>query len=481
MTPVRYEVAGPTLEAFFACDDFVRVLVGPFGSGKTSACCAEAFRRCQAQAPGPDGVRRSKGVVIRSTFRLLNSTTVPSWRGWFGDAFGEFRWSEPFEHRLRFALPDGSRVEADIVFLALDGPDAEEKLRGLEVTWAWVNECREVSKPVWSFLTGRVGRYPTMREGGPSWAGVFADTNPWDVDHWLHKVLEEERPDGWRVFKQPGGVIWDGKAWAPNPAAENLTNLPAGYYGRQLAGQSHDWIRIYLGGEYGYVQDGKPVYPEFVDSVHTSPEPLAPVSHSPIVVGLDFGLTPAAVFCQRTARGRWLVLGELVAEDMGAVRFSELLAAHLAAWFPGMDCRAWGDPAGGSRAQTDERSCLEIVRAASGLVALPAPTNAFLPRREAVAGALGRLIDGKPGLVISPACRMLRKGFQGGYRYRRVKVAGDERYHDEPDKNAFSHVHDALQYALSGGGEARGLTARTNAPARPFIAATDFNPLASGR
>ena len=31
VTDVHYEVAGPTLEEFFASDDFVRVLVGPFG------------------------------------------------------------------------------------------------------------------------------------------------------------------------------------------------------------------------------------------------------------------------------------------------------------------------------------------------------------------------------------------------------------------------------------------------------------------
>ena len=194
-TVVHYEVAGPTLEAFFAADDFVRVLVGPFGSGKTSACCAEAFRRCREQAAGPDGVRRSRGVAIRSTFRQLGSTTVPSWRAWFGDAFGRFLWSEPYEHRLRFALGDGTRVEADVQFLALDGPDAEEKLRGLEVSWAWVNEAREIPKQVFSFLLGRVGRYPAMRDGGPTWSGVFCDTNSMDVDDWLHRLLEEERPE----------------------------------------------------------------------------------------------------------------------------------------------------------------------------------------------------------------------------------------------------------------------------------------------
>ena len=66
---------------------------------------------------------------------------------------------------------------------------------------------------------------------------------------------------------------------------------------------------------------------------------------------------------------------------------------------------------------------------------------------------------------------MLRKGFAGGYHYRRVKVAGDERYHDEPNKNAFSHVHDALQYALSGGGEVRALTGpRAASNVRPIVA-----------
>src|SRR3954468_13350890 len=51
--------------------------------------------------------------------------------------------------------------------------------------------------------------------------------------------------------------------------------------------------------------------------IDVAAEPMAPIAQAPVVVGLDFGLTPAAVFCQRTAMGRWLVLGELVSEDMG--------------------------------------------------------------------------------------------------------------------------------------------------------------------
>ena len=97
-----------------------------------------------------------------------------------------------------------------------------------------------------------------------------------------------------------------------------------------------------------------------------------------------------------------------------------------------------------------------------------------------MAGCLNRLVDGEPGLLLSPHCKMLRKGFSGGYHYRRVRVVGDERYHDKPDKNAFSHPHDALQYLLSGAGEARSLLGkernRRRSASRPKEANSRYDP-----
>ena len=157
---------------------------------------------------------------------------------------------------------------------------------------------------------------------------------------------------------------------------------------------------------------------------------------------------------QKTARGRWLIVDELVTEDMGLVRFSELSVKLLQERYPGFSIiQGWGDPAGAARAQTDEKSCLEVVREYAKIECRPAPTNEFPIRREAVAGALNRMVDGQPGFALSPRCKVLRKGFAGGYHYKRVKVSGDERFHDAPDKNAYSHPHDALQYLLCGAGE----------------------------
>ncbi len=78
-------------------------------------------------------------------------------------------------------------------------------------------------------------------------------------------------------------------------------------------------------------------------------------------------------------------------------------------------------------------------------------------RPEAVRSVLNRLIDGKPGFMLSPACTKLRKALAGRYCYRRVQVGNDERFEDKPSKNTYSHIADALQYGLLGSGRGREL------------------------
>ena len=76
-------------------------------------------------------------------------------------------------------------------------------------------------------------------------------------------------------------------------------------------------------------------------------------------------------------------------------------------------------------------------------------------------------------MLIDPKCVNIIKGFDGGYHYRRMQVSG-ERYDDKPNKNRFSHIHDALQYMLLGAGEGRSLTVGTK-NAKPVVAKKNFN------
>jgi len=438
-----YIAQGPTLEAFHACDDFVRSIVGPVGSGKTSACCAEIIRRAHEQQPGPDGRRRSRWAAIRNTYGELRTTTIKTWDHWFPQILGRFSLEAPITHRL---VTDALDIE--VLFLALDRPADVAKLLSLELTGGWINEAREVPKAVMDALTARVGRYPPVSDGGPSWSGVIMDGMPPDTDHWIYRLAEEERPDGWSFFRQPAG---DG------PDAENLTNLIGGaaYYERIKAGKSKAWVQVYIKGEYGYVGDDRPVFPEYSDDVHCAKEPIAPDPNYDLVLGIDAGLEPACVMLQQDNRGRWLALAELVASDFGAERFGLQLNEMLASWFP--DWRpdkilAYADPAAGARSQVDERAYIDVLKEATGIPIRLAPSNDIGLRLEAVRSVLARLIDGKPGFLISPACKELRKGLAGRYCYRRVQIGSEERFEDKPLKNRYSHIADALQYGLLGSG-----------------------------
>lgn len=465
--PTLTYAAPPTIARFMHSPAFYRGLLGPVGSGKSSGCCVELMRRACAQAPGPDGARRTRMAIVRNTYRELKDTTLRTWLAWFPEeTYGAFGHTE-MRHALRLPLPDGTRLEAEVLFRALDRPRDVKKLLSLELTGAWFNEAREMPLALIEAMGDRVERYPARAAGGCTWAGVIMDTNPPDNDHWWRRLAEDERPEHWAFFRQPGGVLErateQGPRFAPNPGAENLENLPPDFYAKRVAGKSAAHVRVYYGARYGFVQDGRPVYPEFDEARHVARQALRPLPELPLHAGLDFGLTPACVLGQRLPTGRWLLLAELVAQDMGMLRFARALKDLLERRFPGLAPVITGDPAGQARAQTDERTPYDILRAA-GLSARPAPSNDPLLRREAVAEALARDIDGEPGLLLDPSCRVLIQGMAGAWRHRRMQVSGEERYADEPEKSRFSHVCEAAQYLLLGAGEGYALLTPRGTP-----------------
>lgn len=452
----EYKPQGETLERYIL-DRGRRVMVcGPLGSGKTNASCWKLFRFMCEQAPDRNGIRKSRWAAIRNTYPDLLGTTAKDWMELFGD-LGRFLKSgyEPPTHHLAFALEDGTVVNAELVFMALDRVEHVRKLRGTQLTGAWLNETKELPFGVVEMIDLRVGRYPLEVE--PTWYGIFGDTNAPDTDHWYYRLAEVDKPAGWTFYKQPGGLTRKDAAapWEFNPAAENVNNLPGRhlYYVDGAQGKTADWIKVNLANDYGYVMDGKPIYPDYSDSLHCQPFDLVP--EWGVYLGLDFGLTPAAQFGQKTPWGQWRVRYELTTESTGIIRFAAQLKVFIAQHLPGVPILGiTGDPAGDQRQEADneERTVFQILEA-NGVHAVPAFTNDFSVRTEAYAAPMRRLIDGKPGFLIHPDCKVSRKGLAGAYNFRRMKVAGDERYRDQPDKNMYSHPCEAGQYMVMGAGE----------------------------
>jgi hypothetical protein len=485
----------PTIWKFLNSDNFVRGIMGPVGSGKSYACCAEIFLRAVKQAPSPrDGIRHTRFAIIRNSYPELRTTTLKTWQEIFPEnKWGAMRWSPPITHHIQLpSRGDAAGIDCEVIFLALDQPRDTRRVLSLELTAAFVDEVRELPKAIIDALTSRVGRYPSKLDGGATWRGVWMCSNPMDDDHWYYRLAEKEKPGrgkwAWKFFKQPGGVVQGngeaenslfaaGRHWVPNPEAENTNNLPPGYYQQQLQGKNLDWINAYAAGKYTYVQEGRAVWPEYSDSSMSTDNMELDYS-LPIHVGLDFGLTPAAVFGQRHPNGRWNVFHELVTEDMGLERFGQMLLYELNTRFDKLEPLIWGDPAGSKRDEIFEVTSFDHLRTL-GLNAKPTASNDFQVRREAGAAPMLRLIDNVPGLQVHSSCHQLRKALAGGYYFKRVAISGgQERFRDVPYKNMSSHVADSYGYLCSGGGEHRRLTRGPSRPGintEPVIVNSDFN------
>jgi hypothetical protein len=465
-------VPEPTPQRFhWDSHHFVRGIMGPLGSGKSVACVMEIWNRAIRQEPDKEGVRRTRWAVIRNTYPQLTTTTLKTWMDWFDPRLCPVRYTAPIKALCNLPLDDGTRVDFEVLFLAIDKPGDVDRLLSLEVTGAWINEARELPKAVIDMITGRVGRYPPKFMAPLTWSGVFMDSNPPDNDHWWYHLAEEDKPDNWAFFRQPPALIPQNGRYVANvgqitgiPPAEGVQHQPKGfnYWLEQIGGKDKEWIKVYILGQYGSVFDGKPVYEnQYNDLVHVSRDPLKVYNGLPVILGWDFGMTPACAFSQLTPQGGLNVVREEWAEFAGLKQFaSTVVLPRLALDFPNMPVISWTDPAGAQSAQTDEQTCLDVLLDL-GVPSHVAPTNKFLPRREAVATFLTRMIDGKAGFQLDPSCIRLRKGFQGGYMFSRIQVSGPERYHDMPVKNEYSHIHDALQYNALGALYGSAMNART--------------------
>lgn len=490
---VHWYPPGPVSRAYLLDESFICGIRGPFGSGKSTTTIIKLLRNAKKQKRGADGWIRRRTAIIRNTYPELRTTTMNSWFMWLPKHTGAWRDAGPPMQTIRDHV---NKFEWEILFIALDRPDDIKKLLGTELSDAWINEAREVPKAILDGLTGRVGRYPAMWQGGCTCPQILMDTNPPDTDHWWFVLAEKDTSneknrqiinsmaEAEELLRIKGFLGKEQKLYSfyaqpsgRSPAAENLRNLRPGYYEFQMAGKDDEWIKVYVDGDYGFVMDGLPMHPNYRDAFHSGEFPI--LRGLGFRLGFDFGLTPAATISQRAGNGRWWVHHELVSERMGISSFAEELKRFLGENFPGAKIiSARGDPSGDA-VTPEESTCFKILQAAGFVNAAPAPTNDPVRRHESLNYLLKTVIDGKPAITIQKRAVSLRKGLSGGYHRRRLLIAGEARYRDVPEKNASSHVCEALEYDCVSAGEDRNVTIvpEQHRQKRQPFADSDYNVL----
>lgn len=440
-------------------------VIGPVGSGKTTGLFFKLAYMAKLQAPGKDGIRRTRAVIVRNTAPQLRDTTIVSWNYWFKDGqAGTWRATES-KFTLRF-----DDVECEVLFRPLDTPDDVARVLSLEVTFAILDEFVQIPMEIVDALSARLGRFPSKKDGGATNWCMFGSSNPSTEDNpwfdYLHneKVVTQVKPgqslaNGYtpeaeemkvqalgfdphrnaKYFLQPSGFSAD---------AENLENLPGGreYYTNQAKGKSLAWVKQFIEAEWGFSAAGKPVVPTFNPDMHVSSSALKYDPMQPIVVGFDPGLGGSAlIFGQDDLHGRLRVYGELIQSGMGAERIiAERLKPYIRRRFPNARILIAPDPAAANRAQSNEKSVVDVFR--KHFEVKYDTNNRLAPRLDAIEHYTTRLTDVGPALLIDGReCPTLVRALKGGWRFvmdtKRDVIKGAE-----PEKNAYSHPGDAFGY-----------------------------------
>ena len=440
-----------TFATFHKDDSNVKLIIGPFGSGKSTACCAEIVLRSCSMPIMRDGVRRARWAVIRNTMGELESTALVTWLSWFRNLGTVKRTKKPLLTYTHSFRDSKGLVEMEIIFIGLDREDDKQKLESLELTGAYMNELQHIPRGIFGHVAGRIGRFPRRKDiDGVVNKVILADTNPPDEDHWIYKDFEENPIEGNTIFHQPPGLIQNPQnEWMDNPDCDNRDHLDPHYYFDQ-ARINHfreEFIKVYCRGEYGIVIPGKKVFPEYNDDLHSAEE-VEVLENIPVIMCWDFGTTPCVLFIQFTEAGQMRCFKEFCTDGSSVKSLAEnhilpylntTLSQHK--WF------SVGDPSGVAKGQNFGVSTFEVLEEC-GIETETAKTNDIQPRLEAVKAFLNKMVNGQPGIIISrKSCPTLRKSMAGKYCYKRLRIVGDEKYRDIPDKtHPWSDIADCLEY-----------------------------------
>ena len=276
-----------------------------------------------------------------------------------------------------------------------------------------------------------------------------------------------KKPKNWRFLKQPAAVleIKDKNTgvhlgYELNPVAENLQWMGDDAYLGNIGGKPRDQIDRDFRNITRPSRSGTPRYPMFDREVHVAKKPLSANDGLPIILGMDFGLTPGVVF-EQVIDGRWYTLAEHVAENEGAEELALSILKVLGQKFPfyrDAGLLAWGDPQGGWRGtQTSSKksTSFSILQAKGIPVRHPAKKDNPELRMNTGRRLLREGFNNGPKVLIDPGCVRLIEALDGGARMVHRSSADGVSVQEQLVKNEHSHICEGWEYSKWGGGEAR--------------------------
>ena len=279
--------AAPGQEAFILSRNTETAYVGGVGSGKTAAGVIRAKRHVTEWNTG------GTGAIVSPTVPMLRNVIEPELRKWgLLDAPGvEYRRSE---NRIDF--PNG----ATIILESANNDRKIERLRGLNLAWAWMDEAAYQDAKVYNVLSDRlrVGEYRNL----------FATTTPRGFN-WVYDVFAKPLPDEPAV-ELPDGDVYRNDATTSVLGVSTRANPdhPDDYIERQERQRSGEAYEQEIEGK--FVSFEGLVYKWFGRD-HRVPDDALPETWDRTIYGVDWGgSAPTAIVALRQSGEEWYAVDE---------------------------------------------------------------------------------------------------------------------------------------------------------------------------
>lgn len=458
--------AGPVAARYIASTKPLCFLMGPVGSGKTTASVAKCINIARLQPPSIiDGVRKARICAVRTTYRGLWESLIPSYNKIFPQSFGVWRGGkgDPADHWLQFSDPAFGRIDLHMMFRAIADNSIEDFVRGLEVNGFWLNETDLLPADCLGYFSQRVGRgflderpkNPETGEPVSAFAPVFGDFNAPEEDNWLLARKEQKRPTD-EFLEQPSGFA---------PDAENIHNLGKDWYDRQRQMMEPWEVARFLENRIGFSRNGQPVYLSYDPATHDLSEAAEADPRLPLIIGVDGGGRPAAIIQQMDRADDLVWYDEIYtpAEQVTDPRsFGKRVAEFLHANYPAHVERNnivfVVDPANMNDGKTQSSpwpedggySWGEIFHMGTGCIGrlVGGATNDPEVRQGQVRHCLKSFDNGHPRLRVTKRCKVARAGLAGKYKLAKQRNAAGEDIYRPVKSHPYSDVQDAGQYAV---------------------------------
>lgn len=372
----------PKQDDFIFAEQKYTAFIGGIGSGKTFAGCIKAVIEAHE---GRDG------MIVAPTYPMLRDVTQKT----FFEILDKSNLSYSFNKTDGVCEYNGSTI----LFRSAEHPD---RLRGPNLSWAYLDEAAQMRAGVWDVVIGR------LRVGNPK---AWITTTPAGFN-WVYRYFVERKDPNY-LMVQAG-------------TAEN-TYLPDDYIEDLKAAYTGEFARQELDGEFTLFEGL--VYSEFRLATHVVPFDVNEGWQK--VRSIDYGYTNPFVclFGAVDEDGRLYVYDE-------HYQAKQLISHHAQAIKKREGQFSW------TVADHDAQDNAEM--RAQGIVTINAKKDVTAGIQK-VKARLAVQGDSRPRLYIHPRCENLIREIQS-YRWAESRDGANEK--EEPVKEN-DHAMDALRYMVT--------------------------------